>query len=515
MQHINLVAATMMALSTMLFGTSLCQAQVTATAGNSDRIAVAEVVRMLQAGVTPTRVMAILNERTCLTAQPTNAEGGQLREANAPPALLTGLARMPQCPQTQNPGSAPTASRPSTPDTASTRKILNKGFVWTQGGAPLRGAKVSAKAPNGEAASVTTIGTGYFEFSTTSQLLELSVEHPEYQSRRITLGTAKYAFERSLPDILLTPIQLGSGWSERKAGTQATLDDLPFLAALVNAKLYPEDFVWIPAGSHIVGDPTSFRNPATKDSFPKGFWIQRHETTNEQWYAVMGIVGSGDNARECARCPVEHTWPQILTFLSALNDRTGSPVFRLPTEREWRYALRAGSASPIGWTDDIGEYAHLQTAAVKYAVDSGPSCRAFAQQERQNNARNGRYVSTATIARACEAEWRQAFERIQPWAPRPVMQLRSNTFGLFDMIGNACETVLDRKDGMSWGADTASFFRPSRKAMGLPRNSEPKEILERDLQCSNSPIEREDRASTVGFRLVISTRPPSSADSPK
>lgn len=90
-----LIPPIVVALMAMVAGS--LRAQSATAVGNSDRVTIADVVSMLQAGVTSTRALVVVNERTCLAAQPTEAERTQLRAAGAAPALLTGLARMPLC----------------------------------------------------------------------------------------------------------------------------------------------------------------------------------------------------------------------------------------------------------------------------------------------------------------------------------------------------------------------------------------------------------------------------------
>lgn len=76
----------------------------------------------------------------------------------------------------------------------------------------------------------------------------------------------------------------------------------------------------------------------------RAFWIGTHEVTQAQWARVMGTNPSHFRGDE--RLPVENvTWFDVQVFLQRLSERAGTR-YRLPTEVEWEYACRAGSADP-------------------------------------------------------------------------------------------------------------------------------------------------------------------------
>src|SRR5262249_4952413 len=74
----------------------------------------------------------------------------------------------------------------------------------------------------------------------------------------------------------------------------------------------------------------------------KAFEIGKTEVTQRQWQAVMGSAPSrykGD------ALPVEQVnFQDVQAFLSKLNARNDGFLYRLPTEAEWEYAARAGTA---------------------------------------------------------------------------------------------------------------------------------------------------------------------------
>ena len=76
--------------------------------------------------------------------------------------------------------------------------------------------------------------------------------------------------------------------------------------------------------------------------------------TQAQWHAVMESDPSqftGDPNR-----PVESvSWNDAREFVSKLNAMEPGATYRLPTEAEWEYAARAGSAAAYAFGDDAAQ----------------------------------------------------------------------------------------------------------------------------------------------------------------
>lgn len=143
-------------------------------------------------------------------------------------------------------------------------------------------------------------------------------------------------------------------------------------------------------------DRVGFTKTASEDERPvhevcvDAFWLGKYEVRADEWHRIMG----GTPAK------IEHvpvtgiTWNQAEEFARRLTESSsGKWRFRLPTEAEWEYACRAGSAKDI---EPLGE------GAAAYA-----------------------------------------WYRFTQLEPQPVGQLKPNTFGLHDMLGNVWEWVAD------------------------------------------------------------------------
>ena len=140
--------------------------------------------------------------------------------------------------------------------------------------------------------------------------------------------------------------------------------------------------VWIREGSFTLGSPgtevdrSSDEGPQTQVSLTHGFWMGRTEVTQAQYLAVTGANPSfftGDLTR-----PVETvSWNNAVAYCATLTttERTAGRCpanwsYRLPTEAEWEYAARAGTAGTrFSYGDDPGYT--LLTNYAWYSSNSG------------------------------------------------------------------------------------------------------------------------------------------------
>ncbi|MDR1423113.1 MAG: formylglycine-generating enzyme family protein [Azoarcus sp.] len=163
------------------------------------------------------------------------------------------------------------------------------------------------------------------------------------------------------------------------------------------------EFVYIPAGTFEMGC-RDIDEKCDEDELPrhrvtisKPFYLSKYEVTQRQWEefmfnrsfytTVIGVKG------DYGKYPIDNvSWDDAEMFIWRLNKRERTASYRLPTEAEWEYAVRAGTSTPWFFGND-------PSRLDEYREDSGDI--------------------------------------------QPVGQKKPNPRGLYDMLGNVEEWVQD------------------------------------------------------------------------
>ena len=174
------------------------------------------------------------------------------------------------------------------------------------------------------------------------------------------------------------------------------------------------EFVLIPSGTFTMGSPPSEPYRGTSEvqhqvSISKPFYMQTTEVTVKQWHSIMGrrmtvFQKVSDNI------PVTRvSWFDCMKFIQQLN-KLGKEKYRLPTEAEWEYSVRAGTTTAYNWGDTIDcKKAMYGNNSLKYNVCQG-------------------YIKSIGLPID---------------QPAPVKTYNPNSWGLYDMHGNVWEWCMD------------------------------------------------------------------------
>jgi formylglycine-generating enzyme required for sulfatase activity len=220
---------------------------------------------------------------------------------------------------------------------------------------------------------------------------------------------------------------------------------------------------WIPPGTFIMGSPKNDEERFDDEvqhrvTLTQGFWLGETPVTQALWQVVMGANPS--KFKDLSR-PVETvSWGDCQKLLERINREVSGGGLRLPTEAEWEYACRAGTATAT-WIGNLKIHNHKAPeldAIAWYSANSGGETH-------------------------------------------PVKQKAPNPWGLYDMLGNLYEWCSD------WSAayDVRVELDPQGPAEGSSRImrggswSGGAKAVRAAYRFSFPPVYRYDG---VGFRLA-------------
>lgn len=276
------------------------------------------------------------------------------------------------------------------------------------------------------------------------------------------------------------------------------------------------EMVRVPGGTFVMGTPTADpRAAATRAEsqavivrIPKAFALGRLEITRKEYRAFVADAGydvrascvtwddtlgrfnadrtrGPDNPGRPRAVRDDHpaacvSWSDAKAYVQWLAHKTGK-AYRLPSEAEWEYAARAGSATRWPWGDSATDGCDFANVYDLSARES------FAFGWEPVHCRDG-YPDVA-----------------------PTGALRANAFGLYDMIGNVAEWVEDCATDSYVGRPRDA--RPWVWAGGCPRRvirgGSWVAPAERARSAYRDAAEIGLRADWIGFRVALDldTRP--------
>lgn len=201
--------------------------------------------------------------------------------------------------------------------------------------------------------------------------------------------------------------------------------------------------------------------------YDEGTGVMR-DVSNASWQDDYAGHSAPDNL------PVVNvSWNDASAYVQWLSQRTGKK-FRLPSESEFEYALRAGSTTRYWWGNGTpkGKVENLTGS-----LDRSPSGR----------------------------RWSHAFQNYGDgfWGPAPIMSFSPNAFGLYDMDGNVSEWMADcwHDNYVRAPVDGSAWINPGcsiRVVRGGSWGSSPEQANSAYRQGADASI----RSGRVGFRIL-------------
>lgn len=241
------------------------------------------------------------------------------------------------------------------------------------------------------------------------------------------------------------------------------------------------------------------------------FYLSVYETTQRQWLNVMDgtnpLFEQADiNGRRGDLRPVERvsynsvrggtpdSTPEANSFVDRLRSRTAHATMDLPTEAQWEYACRAGGTEqfpyrmPITGTDTAQE--NNPRPYVMYDYFNHNSELNYTLPRIGNTGTSG--IGKTTV----------------------VGDFPPNAFGLYDMVGNVWEWVLDRYiadratlESSAWVDSTGPSAAQAQANMMVIKGGSYCEGLVKEQNKSSGyarhPFAANDNAFNVGFRMAI------------
>ena len=255
---------------------------------------------------------------------------------------------------------------------------------------------------------------------------------------------------------------------------------------------------YLPPGEFVQGSPdteigygdfarSNFTSLRPKNEGPlhsviitNGLYIGIYEVTNAQYRCFNssyhqpryeGYVMDGDNQ------PAAVNWFEAKSFCQWLSKKTGD-IVRLPTESEWEYACRAGTASRFFWGDEMKmacKYANVfDEAALKVQPESSQMLKGTLFE-----CNDGFFVTA------------------------PVGSFVPNGFGLYDMIGNFSEWTEDifaEYDHKQSHTDTP---KPDDKIWRVVRGGGYNSKIDRARSAARAVAKPGMSMAHFGFRIVV------------
>ncbi len=269
------------------------------------------------------------------------------------------------------------------------------------------------------------------------------------------------------------------------------------------------ELVLIPAGEFVMGSATGAADeqPLARVRIERPFWMAAKEVTNQMYQLFdpkhdgriedkntyqFGIHGYPVNRPE--QPVVRVSWLEAVAFCRWLSEKTGMQ-FALPSEAEWEYACRAGSAAAFSFGDfnaDFSKFANLADAKLsEFASDPFT-------------------VDTPLTNPSKYDDWLPKDPRFNDGALVTVApgRYQPNAWGLYDMHGNVAEWTRSTYRPYPY-VDEPLAASPSNVGRKVVRGGSWRDLPKHATSSYRLSYLPYQRVFNVGFRVVAAASEPS------
>jgi formylglycine-generating enzyme required for sulfatase activity len=262
------------------------------------------------------------------------------------------------------------------------------------------------------------------------------------------------------------------------------------------------DMVLIPAGEFLMGSSTGEPDelPLGRVRLDRPFWISACEITNRQYLLFdpghdsrvesknatqYGIQGYPVNRPE--QPVVRVSWHEATAFCRWLSEQSGQR-FSLPTEAQWEWACRAGTAEPLFFGDldaDFSVFANVADAKLaEFASDVWDNSKPLRAPTRYDEwfPKDSRFNDGALLS-------------VKPGCYRP------NRWGLCDMHGNVAEWTRTTYRPYPYDAEDGRD-NLSQSGLKVVRGGSWRDRPHRCTSSFRLAYQPYQRVFNVGFRVV-------------
>ncbi len=277
------------------------------------------------------------------------------------------------------------------------------------------------------------------------------------------------------------------------------------------------ELVLVPGGRFVMGATNGHRDEMPWSAVEvKPFWMARFETSNRQFQQFnsghesrtedrngyqFGAVGYDQDQPE--QPAVRVSWEEAMAYCRWLSRETRSH-FTLPTEAQWEWACRAGSASEFSFGNLAADYSlhanlgdqRLRDFAADTSLDHYSAQRPMVNPNRFD-------------------DWLPRDDRFDDggFVTEPVGRYKPNAWGLHDLHGNAAEWTLSAYRPYPYRADDGrnAVEKAPPDTERVVRGGSWRDRPSRATASYRLPYRQFQRVHNVGFRVVCEGEAPTPA----